>query len=288
MILIFLKIIQLFLRIIFLLPDPVPLFLMQSFANIFNQIINFIPLKKEIEKNLKFFFPQASANQLLQNFSYSAFEFLSAPFFKMKHLETICQISGLENLDLALAERKGAILLTMHTFNYELVPIFLSALGYPLTSIIKAEPHDPIMKFINKIRVCRGTKLINVLSESMFKESLKDLSENRVVGLLLDTGASETRHEIMSFLGHKVPVATSWLVLAQRAKAPILPCFIKREGKKTKIIIEPFQFLTPENKEKIKEALREKFENFISHNPDQWGMFLNIYETRRMIEGGAK
>lgn len=196
----------------------------------------------------------------------------------------ICKVSGVENIDLALSKRNGAIVISMHTGNYELIPIVLRHLGYSVSSIMKAPP-EPLYKFLEPIRSYKGTKLINVLEVDMYRETLKALGRNRLVCLGIDTGALEGRHEMFSFLGHRVPVATGWLTLAQRSESAIIPVAVKREGKQ--VILNFAEPLTvyQDNREEIMRRIGQFYENFIKNHPEQWLMFLNQYETKRMVEG---
>lgn len=40
-----------------------------------------------------------------------------------------------------------------------------------------------------------------------------------------------------------------------------------------------------DNREEIMYRVKQFFENFIKNHPEQWLMFLNEYETKRMVEG---
>ena len=173
----------------------------------------------------------------------------------------------------------------MHAGNYELIPTALAGRGYHLTSILKAPPRDPLFAIVNRSRSYRGTKLINVLEDNMYQEAIRALSHDRCVFILIDTGALESRHEIISFLGKKVPIATGWLTLAQRSGAPVIPCLSKREGEKLMITCGEPLTVHLENKKEVIETIRKFYENFIRSNPEQWAIFLNEYETKRMARG---
>lgn len=284
--LILLKTLQFIFSLIFLLPPAIAIRLMHFASEITYQIARLTKIKKVVSRNLSHFFPGADtkslADKLLKNTSYSAFEVLCLPFFKEVHLKTLCKINGQENLDLALSRRKGVLILLMHTGNYEIVPSLLSSLGYRVNSILKA-PRDPIFKLLSRSRGHMGVKIINVLEEDMYRESLKALGDNEIVGLLIDTGALEGKHEFFSFLGKQVPVATGWLTLAQRSEAAVVLAFPKREGEKNIVSFnEPFTVYR-DNRQEVMQKVRQFFENQIRSHPEQWAMFLNGYEVKRML-----
>lgn len=283
-----LVLLQLIFRFIFILPPAIAVYLMRFAGEITYQIARRTPIKQITAGNIKALFPEAGAarlaDKLLRNIGYSIFEVLCTPFFTEAHLARISRLIGVENLDLALTKRKGAILVIMHMGNYELIPTVLAARGYHLTSILKAT-HDPYFKILDRSRRWRGTQLINVLEENMYRQSLQALSHNRGVCILIDTGALEGRHETINFLGKKVPAASGWITLAQRSGAPVIPCLAKREGKKVIIRLgEPMEVLG-ENRELIIEKVRLFYENFLKTHPEQWAIFLNEYEVKRMVEG---
>ena len=132
------------------------------------------------------------------------------PFFKNKHYRSIFKWEGLEHLDQALKQGKGAILLTLHAGNYEVVPAALANLGYKVNSVLRAT-QEPIFELLNNCRSQAGVKIINFSEHDMYRETMNVLSQNEIVGTLADTGALEGRHIFYEFLGREVPVATGWL-----------------------------------------------------------------------------
>jgi len=257
---------------------------MCSLAWIIQAIAKKTKLRKSIIKNLRLIFPESNAeklaDKLITNTSYSILELLCVPFFTRKHYDAIIDWQGLENLE----NNKGAIILTMHTGNYELTHAALTNLGYPMNIVLRAT-QDPIFKIINRSRSSEGAKLINILEEDTYKESLKALSKGELVYLLADTGALESRHEHISFLGKQVPVATGWLTLALRSGCQVIPTISKKDGPKNSIILAKPIEVTKENREEVKAKVIKIFEDFIKQNPEQWAMFLNEYETQRMVQG---
>lgn len=285
---ILLRTLQFIFGLIFRLPAPVALYFMHFAGEITYQVARLTPVKSMAARNVRRVLPAADSNkvadQLLKNTAYSIFELICAPFFKEAHLSLITKVAHQDNLDVALADRKGVLLLHMHTGNYELTPVILSHLGYRIVSILKATK-DPIFKFLSRSRMHGGTRIVNVLETDMYREALKALGQNEVVGTLVDTGALDSRHEMLTFLGRQLPVATGWLTLAQRSAAAVIPGIAKREGKIVVVTLgEPLR-VTDENRQQVMHTVSQFYENFIKNHPDQWGMFLNEYETKRMVEG---
>jgi len=246
------------------------------------------PIKNSVAKNIRLLFPEADsqclADKLLRNVSHSIFEIICAPLFKKEHFKHVGKINGLENIDLGLSKGNGILLLMMHTGNYELTPALLTSRGYRMNSILKA-PDNFLFKIVNRCRSWGGGKLINVLKDDMYHDSLRALAGNEIVLILIDTGALEGRHETIEFLGMKVPAATGWLTLAQRSKASVVPAFSKREDGKVVLTLGEPLTVNADNREEIVLKVGQLYEKFIKDHPEQWIILLNEYETRRMVEG---
>ncbi|MBU0502644.1 MAG: lysophospholipid acyltransferase family protein [bacterium] len=280
------KILQFLFKIEFFLPARIALFEMYNFAWFCHIIIRALPIKKLIARNFSLVFPDKEtkklANNLIKNTCYSIMEIMCVPFFKKKHYDLVFNIEGQENLDKGLGRGKGIILLTLHAGNYESAGNALAMKGYKINGILKVTD-DPLFEIINKSRKKGGAKLINVLEQDMYKATLKVLADNEIVYLAADTGALDSRHEEFEFLGKRVPVATGWITLAQRSEAAIIPIFVKREGRKNTIKLSPPLSINSNNRETTIRQILDIFENHIKENPDHWGMFLNAYETERMV-----
>jgi KDO2-lipid IV(A) lauroyltransferase len=282
----FLKFLQFIFRFIFLLPGDFALARMRGTANFVYRIARKTKIKRILANNIKLVLPESGAeklsDKLLKNTSLSVFEILCLPFFKKEHYQSIVQWHGLENLNRALAEKMGVITLTIHAGNYEIISPALAHLGYKM-NIIQKTTDDPVFQIVNRSRSASGTKMINVLEQDMYKETFKILKRNEIIGHLADTGALESRHISVRFLGKEVPAATGWLTLAQRAKCPVIPILARRDGNINHITLyEPF-IITKENRKEIMQKTLKIFEDFVQQNPQEWLIFLNSYETERMM-----
>lgn len=283
-----LKIVQFKLRLVFLLPGKIPLIIIHIYAEFLAFLARNIKLSKIVQANMALLLPeniatQQNAKSLINNFSYSIFELLSLPYFRNEHFAAISQITGQEKIKAALAAGKGAILITIHAGNYEIVPTLIARLGYPINTILKAG--GPIFAVLNRSRQVGGVKIINVLEKDMFAESLKALKQNELIGTLADTGALDSRHVMYKFLGKEVPIATGWLTLAQRAECAVLPVVCRKDKGQNYVTFYDPLFVNSANREDCMAKVSHIFEEFISNHPDQWAIFFNSYETKRMVEG---
>jgi lauroyl/myristoyl acyltransferase len=58
-----------------------------------------------------------------------------------------------------------------------------------------------------------------------------------------------------------------------------------RQGNVNHIIIFEQDYVRRENRETIIQKFSRGFEKYVREHPDHWLMFLNEYETKRMVEG---
>jgi len=275
-----LKLIQFKFRLLFLLPAAFAIWQMNLNANIVQWIAKRTRLKREVAENIKLVLPKVDANKtadrLIENTSHSIFELLAIPYFKTKHFHSVVRWQGNQHV------KPGSIILTMHAGNYEIIPMAMAHLGFRMNTVLRATD-DPLFKIVNNSRAHGGVNLINTLEKDMYKESLKALEKGESIFLLADTGALESRHTSFDFLGKKVPVATGWLTLAQRAGCPVIPTLARREsGKNVITFFEPVT-ITKENREAMMQKVGKTFEDFIKQYPESWALFLNTYETKRMM-----
>ncbi len=274
-------------RPVFWLPAPLAIAIMRLAGEATYRIARLTPVRAMVVRNFKMVLPRADAPELaekaLRNAGHAAFEIICAPYFQKSHLERITKVVGLENLDVALAKRKGAVCLSLHSGNYELTAAVLASRGYHLTTVMKSPPGDKLYAFLDRSRLYHGSRLINILDGNMYRECLQALARDRCVGILVDTGALEGKHEMMPFLGHQVPIATGWTTLAQRAEAPVVPFFSKREDGKVVFIIGEPQTIYGDTKAAVMEHVRKFYENMVANHPDQWALFLNEHEVKRML-----
>jgi lauroyl/myristoyl acyltransferase len=73
--------------------------------------------------------------------------------------------------------------------------------------------------------------------------------------------------------------------LAQRAGCPVIPLGPVREGNMNRIILGEPIVITRQNRDEAIAMVSKFFEDRIKEHPDHWLMFLNEYETKRMVAG---
>jgi Kdo2-lipid IVA lauroyltransferase/acyltransferase len=202
--------------------------------------------------------------------------------------------AGGEYLDAALAEGRGAILISPHLGNWELGGLGLAEMGYTINVLTFREPDERVNDLREKVRGDRGIRFIYVDREDTSPlaiiEAVNVLRRNEILCLLGDRdGSSHTAS--MEFMGRPadIPLGAAYLSLA--SGAPVFPVFVPLEGKRYSTVMEePVCFTGGHgaHKEAIKsgmEKILRVFERYVRAYPDQW---YNFYDYWGAMEGREK
>jgi lauroyl/myristoyl acyltransferase len=203
---------------------------------------------------------------------------------------TCLEIKGGEYLQRALANGRGAILLTGHFFANRVAKHHLASLGYSPLSVRNSHSQEPSsgrvgMRFL---RPRYDSFLHSIIRDEVCLQDpectlkiFKRLRENGVVNIHLDVGFSSV-FITTPFLGNPRQVfPTGFLRLATLAQAPILPTVCLGNSRGLRIEIdEPF-LLAPgrDESELYRNNLPDliaRLESQILRWPDQWELWIRI------------
>ena len=218
---------------------------------------------------------QGIAKRTFQNLGMMTFEFFRIPKMDMKAFKRKVKIEGLAEALPLLEKKKGALLLISHFGNWELMGLMSKVIGSPIMVIAKPmKRNEWVDQFITKIRNASGLEVISTINAS--RKVTKALSQNRVVGTLIDQRAKRSEGIWVDFFGKKAPTTPGLAVLAMKTRAPVLPVFMVRDGfhKHRLIIKEPLALIHTGDIKKDVEANTQLFnhtlESMIRQYPDQW------------------
>jgi KDO2-lipid IV(A) lauroyltransferase len=193
---------------------------------------------------------------------------------------------GKENLDFALSQGKGVILVSAHFGNFPLLMAKLSLEGYHIAGIMRPMRDSHTEKFFlakrNKIKI----KTIYSQPRNVCVENtIKSLRNNELVFIPIDQNFG-TGGVFVNFFGRKAATATGPVVLAKRTKATILPCFILRQKDDThRIIFEPALKLEEDRDQEKSiiiniQKLTDIIEAYIRRYPTQWSWIHRRWKTK--------
>jgi len=184
---------------------------------------------------------------------------------------------GKQSLDNALKHGKGVILVSAHFGNFPLMMARLSLEGYKVAGIMRPM-HDPRIEgiFLKKRNKLNIITIYSQPRKACVDNSIRVLRDNRLLFIPIDQHFG-TGGIMVNFFGRKAATATGPVVLAQRTKSAVMPCFIVRQPDDThKIIFEEALILedgqTPENTLVSNiQKLTDIIESYIRKYPAEWG-----------------
>jgi KDO2-lipid IV(A) lauroyltransferase len=228
----------------------------------------------------------AIAKRSFQNLGMMAIEFFRIPGMDTETFKKKVSIEGLDQALKILEKKKGALLLIGHLGNWELMGLMSKVIGNPIMVIAKpVKKNRRVDRLITEIRKEAGLEVIP--PEKASRKVIKALSQNRVVGILIDQRAKRSEGVWADFFGKKAPTTPGLAVLAMKTRAPVMPVFMIRNGfqKHRLLIKEPLELVETGNIKKDVEANTQLFnhtlESMIRQYPDQWFWVHRRWERKK-------
>jgi lauroyl/myristoyl acyltransferase len=181
-------------------------------------------------------------------------------------------------LDEELGKKRGIIIATVHTGNWELAALFLSHLGYRMNVVAGVQMNRFLTEAVKAAKERHGIAVFN--PEHSYRRLIESLSSNGIVALLLDGNIYTSGMEVELF-NRRIIVPRGAVALCRRSGAPVLGGFCRRTGRgRYRIHIE--KIIDAEECRKLSEPeaqkrLYAKVGEYISRNSDQWCMFRDFW-----------
>jgi len=228
------------------------------------------------------------AKRNFQNLGMMAIEFFRLPKMDVEAFRNKVNIEGLEIYEKALNNGKGVLLLLSHFGNWELMGLMSRFLGSSIAVIARPmKKNKRVDRFVTEIR--SGTGLEVISTEKASRKVMRMLSQNQIVGILIDQRAKRSEGVWVDFFGKKAPSTPALAVIAMRTGAPVLPVFMVRNGNRRHrlLIKEPLQLVDTGNIKKDVETntqlMNQTLESMIRQYPDQWFWVHRRWERRKGV-----
>ena len=240
--------------------------MIKAVANLLNADINDPKVRK-------------TARQCMRNFSkyiVDLFRYAYPPedFFKKQ-----VKVTGMENIDAALTEGKGVILISLHLGNLDLGIRILGDLGYPVNAIVDNLSSGQLNAFLQNPRKIGGAKLINVKEAS--NKLIDVLRKNEILALMIDS--PNCLKGVKVKLGQKwVLLPTGPAIMAIRTGARLIPCWVTRSSNTTfhAIAGKPIEYQSTGNLSEDVRVITQNtvtaMEDITRQFVDQWFVFHSL------------
>lgn len=193
---------------------------------------------------------------------------------------------GQERLDRVLAQGKGAVVVTAHVSNWDMLAAASAVYGYPISAVTNELPSGGLNELVVASRERIGMKMIG-LGPGSLRQILKALSRNEVVALASDLYSGE-RGVRVPFFNRPAMFPSGPAAIALKTGAPILPVWIRRQPDNLYVaeIEEPIEVSRTGNTDRDIQVTTERivqfFERIIRREPDQWLVFLPVWRPNAL------
>ncbi len=233
----------------------------------------------------------AIARRAFQNLGMMAVEFFRIPKMDVEAFKKRVAIEGLEEALRLLGRGKGVLLLLAHFGNWEMMGIMSKLIGNTIMVIAKPmKKNERMDQYITEIRNAAGLEVISSIKASRIV--IRALSQNRVVGILIDQRAKRSEGIWADFFGKKAPTTPALAVFAMKTEAPVVPVFMVRNGvgRHRLIIQKPLELVRTGDIKKDVETNTQLFnqtlESMIREYPDQWFWVHRRWERKKRVSQG--
>jgi len=233
--------------IVRLLLTPFPLSWISAFGGKLFQFIGPLTSKQNIaETGLRIAFPNAGDDEIKtmmkESWNRTGRTFAEFPFLhriKIFADNPQVEVSGIEHFDTLKEKKQGAILISGHFSNWELMAAVISQSGLPSKITYRPTNNPYFDKRIRAERAAYGTKLMVAKSGARgAKELFEALKAGDSIAFLNDQKFNEGIE--VPFFGVGAMTLPGPTRLALKTSAPLIPMSIERiKGTKFKVVIHP-------------------------------------------------
>lgn len=222
------------------------------------------------------------ARDFYRGLGESLVEFLRLPYLSADEIRRLVRLEGTEYLDAALAEGRGAILLTAHLGNWELCGTSMGLSRYPTTAIARSQVDATLTDLFNHTREAHGLKVVGMTD---LRGCIRVLKRNECLGVLNDVNANHPG-AFVQFFGRPAASYTGVAYLARTTGAAILPIFDQRLPDKSHVvrIYPPIPVVRTEDEKRdlLVNTMRTQhvIEQAIRRRPADWFWLLYRWRTR--------
>ena len=241
-------------------------------------------------KNLTTAFPEKSwreiykaAQNVFANVSGNFAEFVHIGKLTKNNADAWVNAYGLEKLDRVFEKGKGAIVLTAHFGNWEMVGAYLRVLGYEGVTIVRKIYFDKYDKYLRGLRSVY--KMSTIYRDESPKKMLYVLKKNKVLGMLADQDIDSIEGVFVNFFGRPAYTPTAPVRLAIASSAPLVPCFMLWDGNKYSFFVDdPIYIDKTKDKEEALTIYTQQWssvlESYVRKYPDQWVWMHERWKTK--------
>ncbi len=224
------------------------------------------------------------ARRVFHSFGRYITEFFGFERFSGLYIDRHVLIQGREHADAGLKAGRGVLFVSGHYSNWELGPMAIAHMGYPVLAVVQMHAHPMINELFVRQRAKRGVAVVH--SRDAALRAMKVLKNNRTVAMLGDRPTGGPTVEVEWF-GRKTQLPQGPWRIALRTGAALLPTFMARRPENNYIleigapIPIPMYNNAAKNATELAQAWALRWEARVRRDPTQWEVFNPIWEAAR-------
>lgn len=228
--------------------------------------------------------------RVFENLAKNGIELVNFPRINAGNIDRFVRIKNIDIIDEALKNGRGAIVLTGHFGNWELLALTIRLKGYKGAVVGRRIYFDKYDKYLNSLRKVHDVDI--VYRDQSPRSILKILKGNGIMGMLADQDVDSVEGVFVDFFGRPAYTPLGPAALAMVAGASLIPAFMVREGCFHTLVIEkPVDITDTGNKEKDFVENTQKWsrvvESYIRQYPDHWVWMHRRWKTQKSQQSTA-
>ncbi len=247
--------------------------------------------RNRLKENMRYVLGKDATSQEIDRlakesfFNYAKYlvDFIRLSTVKPEDIKKRVTLQGWDNLEEALREERGAILVGLHTGDWDMMGAAIAQGSYPLNVISKRNLSERLNRFVQRRRTEKGIKVVPMENmEERVGRMVKVLRRNELLAMAIDiTGAEKS--VAVSFFDAIVRVPRGAATLALSTEAKVIPVSSVRlpDNSLLGFIGEHIRFQPSGEYRKDIQALTQRImsslERSVGQHPDQWHMFRSLW-----------
>jgi KDO2-lipid IV(A) lauroyltransferase len=214
-----------------------------------------------------------TAKVCYQHFGRVGVELARLPKMDIRWIEKNVDFQGRDVLDRSQARGKGAVVMSGHIGNWEIMGATVAMLGYPATYIVTTQRNKAVEQWMDNLRSGRGIEIIKTHDNPI--RAIRALKKNRIIAVLSDQDAHEDG-AFVPFFGRLASTPRGGAVLQLKTDAsPIFCLSTGLQGGKWRITLEdipsPGEDIDKKDAEiQLLTYVTKRLEEEIRKRPEQW------------------
>lgn len=233
-----------------------------------------------------------AARRSAQNWGMTTCEFLHIPGATPQEIRDYVKFDGFENLESALSSGRGAVILTAHLGNWELL-VARIAMEVPTAGVVRPLSNATAQEKMAGVR--RGYGLEQISKHAAARPSLKALKRGDALMILPDRHAGP-EGVLLPLFGRETRFESAPARMAQMAGALVVPAWGVRQGpwlsngRIEARILPGFGVPNPPRGEReaaVLDGTRQvmaSLEDIVRQHPDQWSWMLRRWRDDDLVE----